>query len=120
MRTHKSHKLSLVSVVLLSLYLASACVTHQRVATEAELGGHRVSVRPQCDSASTDSRRQYEADGTSSILFYEFTCGDTKVVIRGSLLTVNDKSYGTINDYDQIAIDYGKVRVNSKVREELH
>ena len=39
--------------------------------------------------------------------------------IRDNQLTVNGKSYGTLTHGDRIAIDFGKVRVNFEVREEV-
>ena len=60
-----------------------------------------------------------EALKTSRIVSYEFACGDTRILIRDNTLTVNGKSYGTLNEGDRIAVDWGKVRVNSTVREEV-
>ena len=117
MKILKSHAYSLV--VLSSLFFSSACIRFHHVPSKVELGSHHVSVRPQCDNKSTTAHRRFEEDGTSRITHYEFTCGDVTVLIRDNTLTVNGKSYGTLTEGDQIAIDYGKVRVNSKVREEL-
>jgi hypothetical protein len=84
-----------------------------------QLGSHAVSVRPVCNGSSTKSLTQSEGDGTTSVVHYEYTCGDTTVLIRGNTLSVNGKSYGTLNEGDWIAVDYGKVRVNSEVRAEV-
>lgn len=119
MNTFKSHTRSLVAVSLLCLVFGSACVKYARVATISMLGTHRVSVRPACDGASTHSQSQTQPDGSSVVLFYELRCGDTTVKLRGNMLSVNDRQYGTLNEYDQIAVDYGKVRVNSEVRAEV-
>lgn len=86
--------------------------------TEVRLGTYRVSVRPYCDSSSTHSLDDVEKDG-SRIVSYEFRCGDTTVSIRGNTLSVNGKSYGTLKRGDWIAVDYGKVRVSSEVRDEV-
>ena len=40
------------------------------------------------------------------------------VLIRDNTLIVDGKSYGTLGNGDQIAIDFGKVRVNSEIRGE--
>ena len=109
---------SLVLVVVSSLYFNSACIRFNHEPSRTELGTHLVSVRPQCDVPSTTVHRHSEKDGSSRITHYEFTCGDTTVLIRDNVLTVNGKSYGTLSEGDQIVIDYGKVRVNSEVRAE--
>lgn len=86
---------------------------------EQQLGSHLVSIKPFCDSATSGTLAQAQRDGTSKITSYEFTCGDTKVVISDNRLTVNDKSYGTLNEGDHVAVDYGKVRVNREIRAEV-
>lgn len=117
MKILKSHLHSLS--VLLLLIPCTACITIHHIPSTGQLGTHSVSVRPQCISTSTSSHGRTEQDGTSRITHYEFTCGDTAILIRDNTLTVNGKSYGTLNEGDAIAIDYGKVRVNSKVRAEV-
>jgi hypothetical protein len=87
--------------------------------TKAELGTYVVSIRPQCGVLSTTTHNRTEEDGTSHITHYEFKCDDTTVLIRDNTLTVNGKSYGTLREGDQIAIDSGKVRVNSEIRAEV-
>lgn len=118
MKILNSHLYSLFVVVSL-LSFSSACIRFNYEPSKAELGTHLVSVRPQCDVPSTTSHSRIEEDGSSRITHYEFTCGDTTVLIRDNTLTVNGRSYGTLTEGDQIAIDYGKVRVNSEVRAEL-
>ena len=117
MKILKSHAFSLV--VVCSLFFSSACVRFNHEPTDIELGSYHISVRPQCDDRSTTANRRIEEDGSSRITDYELKCGDTTVVIRDSQLTVNGKSYGTLTDGDRIAIDFGKVRVNFEVREEV-
>lgn len=117
MKTLSSHLYSLLLVVS-SLFFSSACIRLHHEPTKAELGSHVVSIRPQCDIPSTTSHRRDESDGISHITHYEFKCGETTVLIRDNTLTVNGKSYGTLVEGDQIAIDFGKVRVNSEVRAE--
>lgn len=120
MNTLESHMRSLVVLSLLLLGSGSACrPRYYQMPTEKKLGTHRVSVRPYCDSSSSNSLAQYEKDGTSTIVSFEFSCADTTVLIRGNMLSVNGKSYGTLNPGDWIAVDYGKVRVNSEVRAEV-
>ena len=118
MKILSSHFYSLV-VVVSSLFFSSACIRFHHEPSRAELGTHPVSVRPQCDFTSTTSHRRFEENGTSRITHYEFKCGDTTILIRDSMLTVNDKSYGMLTEGDQIAIDHGKVRVNSEARAEV-
>ena len=116
MKILNSHLYSLV--VVSSLCFSSACRFYYEP-SRVELGPHLISVRPQCDIKSTTAHRRFEEDGSSRISHYELTCGDTTVLIRDNILTVNGKSYGALTDGDQIAIDYGKVRVNSEVRAEV-
>lgn len=118
MKILNSHWYSLV-VVVSSLFFSSACIRFNHEPSKAELGTHLVTVRPHCNGPSTTSHRLFEKDGSSRITHYEFKCGDTTVLIRDNTLTVNGKSYGTLIEGDQIAIDYGKVRVNSEVRAEV-
>lgn len=114
-----SHLSSIVVLSLLYVATSSGCVKYERVASESRLGSHYVSISPACQNKSTRSRNHQEKDGSSRVLFYEFTCGDITVLIRDNMLSVNDKPYGLLNDGDTINIDYGKVRVNSKVRSEV-
>ena len=108
-------QIGLVGSALCALLIAG-CIRINRTSREADLGSHHVTVLPYCQHASTHSQRNYESDGTSKILFYEFTCGDTTVRLDGNALTVNGKSYGSVNEGDEIAINYGYVRVNSTAR----
>lgn len=119
MNTLSPHTRFVVALSLLALFCSSACMrSSERVASEAALGSYHVSIRPTCQNISTRSLRRYQEDGSSRIGDYELRCGDTTVAINGSTLSVNDKSYGTLSEGDRIAIDFGKVRVNSEVREE--
>jgi hypothetical protein len=118
MKILNSHLYSLL-VVVCSLIFSAACIRFHHEPTRAELGTHLVSIRPQCDVPSTTSHRRFEKDGSSDITHYEFTCGDTTVLIHDNTLNVNGKSYGTLSAGDQIAIDFGKIRVNSEVRTEV-
>lgn len=118
MKILNSHFYSL-AIVVSSLWFSSACIKVNREPTKVELGTYHLSVRPQCDFTSTTTHRRSEEDGTTSVTHYEFACGDVTVLIRDNTLAVNGKSYGTLIDGDQIAIDYGKVRVNSELRVEV-
>ena len=106
----------IVLVYVLALVFGSACVRINRVPRETDLGSHHVRVTPDCQSASTHSNRHYEKDGSSRIEFYEFKCGDVTILIRDNTLTVNGKPYGTLNENDIIAVNYGNVSVNSTLR----
>ena len=109
---------SLVVISVLLLVSGSACrAKFHRMPTEEWLGPYRVSVRPYCDSSVSHSLVEYEKESQS--FTYEFTCGHTRVLISRNMLSVNGKSYGTINPRDWVAVDYGKVRVNSEVRAEV-
>ena len=120
MKILKSHLRSLVVVSLFSLVLSSACnIRSYNEPTTTHLGSYKVRVRPSCQSLSTGTKNRQESDGTQRVLSYELTCGDTKVFIKDNMLTVNGKSYGVLLEGDQIAIDHGKVRVNSEVRAEV-
>ena len=119
MKTLKTHRRSLVAVSFVFFVFTPGCIRFHRMPTETKLGSHLVSIRPYCDSSSSGSLTESQKDGTSRIVSYEFTCGETKVEIRDNTLTVNGKSYGTLNEGDRIAVDFGKVRVNSEVRDEM-
>ena len=106
----------IVRVSVIALVFGSACITINRIPRETDLGSHHVKVTPACQSASTHSNRHYEKDGSSRIEFYEFKCGDVTILIRDNLLNVNGKSYGTLNENDIIAVNYGNVSVNSTRR----
>ena len=105
-------QIRLVGSVLCALLIAGC----NRTSREADLGSHHVTVLPYCQHSWTHSQWNQESDGTSKILFCEFTCGDTTVRLDGNALTVNGKSYGSVNEGDEIAINYGYVRVNSTAR----
>lgn len=116
MKTLKTHKRSLV--VLFILVFSPGCIRFHPMPREQQLGSHLVSIKPFCDQATSGSLSQAQKDGSSKLVSYEFTCGETTVVIRENLLTVNGKSYGTLNEGDHVAVDHGKVRVNLEVRAE--
>lgn len=117
MKILKSHLHSLFVVSL--LVVGTACIKIQHIPSTGQLGTHSVSVKPQCDFSSTRSHRHTEQNGTSRITHYEFKCGDYSILIRDNTLSVNGKSYGTLNEGDAIAIDFGRVRVNREVRAEV-
>ena len=120
MNTLKSHMRSLAVLALLLLLSGFGCrARFHRTPTEKRLGTYRVSVRPYCNDSISNSLDDVEHDGRSRIVSHEFICGDTTVLIRGNMLSVNGKSYGTLDQGDWIAVDYGKVRVNSEVRAEV-
>ena len=119
MKILKTHIRSLVTLSLIVLVFTPACIGFHPMPREQQLGSHLVSIKPFCESASSGSVTQAQKDGTSRIVSYEFICDDTKVEIRDNRLTVNGKSYGPLNEGDHIAVDFGKVRVNREVREEV-
>src|SRR3954447_14106008 len=95
-----------------SLISNLACISITETNRETDLGTNHVTVVPSCMDSRTNSHRQYEKDGSSKILFYEFECGSTTVYIEDHALNVNGKSYGTLNDGDTVAVNYSKVSVN--------
>lgn len=113
MKRYKSQRWVVGSVVTV---LMAGCITINRTPRETVLGSHHVTVLPACQHAETHSERHYESDGSSKVLYYEFTCGPTKVRLDGEALTVNGKSYGSLNAGDTIAVNYSSVRVNSTER----
>ena len=116
MTMNEPHMRIVVVLSLLALFSSSACIESERVASEASLGSYHVSIRPTCRGMS---QRTHTRTGSNSTPDYELRCGDTTVAINARMLSVNGKSYGTLSDGDRIAVDFGKVRVNSEVREEL-
>ncbi|HVQ38721.1 MAG TPA: hypothetical protein VMS31_14380 [Pyrinomonadaceae bacterium] len=110
------HFLRIFIVSLISIVFDSGCIRITRIPYKTTLGSHQLSVTPDCQSVSTHSERRTEEDGSSRILYYEFKCGDTTVLIKDNSLNVNGSSYGTLNDGDMIAVNYGRVTVNSASR----
>ena len=76
---------------------------------EEMINGHRVIIRP-CRESYTRTK----LDGPTNS-HHIFGCGETvKVEIRNEELTVNGKSYGTLNSQDSIEVKSGKVFINKK------
>lgn len=113
-RNSDTRRLAYSLGVLLVLF-SSACVRTSQP-SERDLGNHHVRVRPSCPSASTNPIRHSEKDGSRTIESYEFKCGNYTVLIQGNGLSVNGKTYGTLNENDAIAVNFGAVMVNSTVR----
>jgi hypothetical protein len=112
----KQNKSVILLAAIICALLMGSCITVTQTPRETDFGSHHVTVLPACQNASTHSQRNYESDGTSKILFYEFKCGETTVRLDGNALTVNGKSYGSINEGDTISVHYGNVTVNSTAR----
>jgi len=106
----------LASACALSLISTFGCISITETNRETDLGTNHISVVPSCQNSVTNSHRQYEKDGSSRILFYEFECGSTTVYIQDHALNVDGKSYGTLNDGDTVAVNRSEVRVNSTPR----
>jgi hypothetical protein len=117
MKTLKSHLHTLIVVSL--LVVDTACISIQHMPSKTQLGTHSVSVMPRCDFSTTSSSHHTDADGTTRVTHYELKCGDTVILIRDNTLTVDGKSYGPLKQGDEIAVDFGKVRVNSELRAEV-
>jgi hypothetical protein len=91
----------------------SACVTITTAPRETDLGNHHLSVTPDCQTASTHSEAHTDEQGRKEILFYEYKCGDTTVLIRGNDLTVNGNAYGSLKEGDAITVNDGGVTIQS-------
>lgn len=89
----------------------SGCLTFTSTPRETDLGTHHLSVRPNCQAASTHSESHTDEKGKTEILSYEYKCGDTTVLIRGDELTVNGKSYGSLKEGDSITVNNGAVAI---------
>jgi hypothetical protein len=100
-------------LALLFPVLISGCLTFTGTPRETDLETHHVTVRPYCQAASTHSETRTEANGDQVLLYSEYKCGDTTVLIRGEDLTVNGKSYGTLQKGGAIAVNNGKVAITS-------
>lgn len=102
-----------ISVICLLSMIFSGCLTITTAPRETDLGAHHVSVRPNCQDASTHSEAHTDENGKKEILSYEYKCGDTTVLIRGNELTVNGKSYGSLKEGDSITVNNGAVAITS-------
>ena len=79
---------------------------------EKMLGSHHVKIIP--GSITTSSSQMTTDSGDSAGTRYEFSSGDTQLVINSEELMVNDQTYGTLNPGDSIEVDHGRVLVNGK------
>jgi hypothetical protein len=62
---------------------------------------------------STHSEAHTDEQGRKEIRFYEYKCGDTRVLIRGNDLAVNGKSYVSLKEGDAITVKHGSVAIQS-------
>lgn len=82
---------------------------------KAYVGAHTVVVTD-CyrTSVPAPEKLQNTSDGKS---VYRFTpCRDADILIRGSELEVNGKSYGQLKDGDTVMVDHGKVLINGEMK----
>ena len=76
--------------------------------TVSVVGTHRVTVEPGSPHVRTT------ATGMGESRVYEYTCAETRIIIRHGNLLVNRMSYGALKPSDEILVSYGGVFVNGK------
>src|SRR6266446_1959255 len=94
------------------LLLLAACSKENNLLmghVQATVGTHTVVVTDCYRTKAPDPERVVEADGKEA---WRYTpCKDSEVLIRGDQLTVNGKSYGTLNPADGVLVDHGVVSI---------
>jgi hypothetical protein len=74
------------------------------------MGGHEVVIAP-CYWPSRKSAGNI-TDATPNAT-YQFTCGQTEVVIKNEELFVNGKSYGVLHKGERVGVERGLIRINA-------
>jgi hypothetical protein len=106
--------------VLLSLCIIALCAgCHHSTMTIVNHGqdvinGHRVTITPCLHSANTTLRDKSPEDSLHSM-----KCGETEVVINNEELVVNGKSYGKLKTGAAVAVDNGRVLIDSTETKEV-
>lgn len=70
------------------------------------VGTHRVTVEP----GSPYVRNTSTGIGAGRV--YEYTCAETRIIIRQDDMRVNQLSYGPLKPSDEVLVSYGSVYVN--------
>lgn len=76
--------------------------------TVSFIGTHRVTIEP----GSPHVRSTASGIGESRV--YDYTCAETKIILRQDDLLVNRKSYGALRPSDEILVSYGSVYINGE------
>ncbi|EDL61006.1 hypothetical protein [Gimesia maris] len=99
-------------MLLVAVSMLPGCSFNVSVNAESEtdMGSHHVLVKP--GSAMTSSTSATFGDDAT----YIFECGAVRVKIQNEALTVNDLSYGMLEEGQPIEIDHGKVFVAGQER----
>jgi len=106
--------------VLLSLCFVSLCAgCHHSTMTIVNHGqdvinGHRVTITPCLHSTNTTLKDKSPEDSLHSM-----KCGETEVVINNEELVVNGKSYGKLKTGAAVAVDHGRVLIDSTETKEV-
>jgi hypothetical protein len=78
------------------------------------INGHRVTITPCLHSTNTTLRDKSPEDSLHSM-----KCGETEVVINNEELVVNSKSYGKLKAGAAVAVDNGRVLIDSTETKEV-
>jgi hypothetical protein len=97
----------------LSLGSILACRSTSPGVSSTSFNGYSIAVSPGCQNSKGHSE-SYSDGKNNEVLSYEFRCGGNIVLIRGSELIVNGASYGPLVKGAKVAVDNGKVLVNTK------
>lgn len=106
--------------VLLSLcFIALSAGCHHAASTLVNHGqdvinGHRVTITPCLQSTNETLRDKSPEDS-----LHTMKCGETEVIINNEELIVNGKTYGTLKAGAAVAVDHGKVLVDSTETREV-
>lgn len=105
-----------ISLTCILTLLAVACTKNTNSAHELQFAKHHITIKPQCRGASESEESESDNSGRNDFVSYSYTCGETTVRIHNNSLSVNGKSYGSLNDDDTLIVDHGQVFVNSRAR----
>jgi hypothetical protein len=106
--------------VLLSLCFIALCAgCHHSTMTLVNHGqdvinGHRVTITPCLNSTNTTLRDKSPEDS-----LHTMKCGETEVIINNEELVVNGKTYGKLKAGAAVAVDHGKVLIDSTETKEV-
>jgi hypothetical protein len=78
------------------------------------INGHRVTITPCPHSTNTTLRDKSPEDSLHSM-----KCGETEVVINNEELIVNGKTYGKLKAGAAVAVDRGRVLIDSTETREV-
>ncbi|HEY0006530.1 MAG TPA: hypothetical protein VGB17_17235 [Pyrinomonadaceae bacterium] len=116
-KRQQSLRITSLFLLLLATVLVQGCQHNARELllnqSATRLGSHKLLIRPS-SNLHESTHAATEIDKADGKPVYRFTAGQTTLVIKNEVLSVNGKSYGTLNAGDSVTVDYGRVLVNDK------